>query len=119
MGKLRLHLDADCSRRALQKALRQRGHDVTRTPNDWMPLAADDETQLLRATAHGRILFTFNIVDFLSLSRRYPNHAGIVLAQQRQWALSGLIKALDRMLAETEMEEWTGQVRWLNQWREG
>lgn len=118
MGKPRLHLDADCSRRALQKALRQRGHDVTRTPNDWMPLDADDETQLLRATAHGRILFTFNIVDFLVLARHYPSHAGIVLAQQRRWTLSGLIKALDKMLTETEREEWPGQVRWLTQWRE-
>ncbi|HID51946.1 MAG TPA: hypothetical protein EYP41_07920 [Anaerolineae bacterium] len=117
MSKPRLHLDADSSRRTLQKMLRQRGHDVTRTPNEWMPLDANDETQLLRATAYGRILFTFNIVDFQLLARRYPQHAGVLLAQQRQWTHSGLIKALDKMLTETEMEEWQGQVRWLNQWR--
>ncbi len=46
MSKPRLHLDADVSIKALQKALLERGHDVTRTPNEWMPLDADDETQL-------------------------------------------------------------------------
>ena len=97
--------------------MRQRGHDVTRAPNAWMPLDAADETRLLRAAAHGRILFTFNIVDFQLLAGRYPKHAGVLLAQQRQWTLSSLIKALDRMLTETEMEEWPGQARWLNQWR--
>ncbi len=33
MSKLRLHLDADTSIKALQSALTVRGHDVTRTPN--------------------------------------------------------------------------------------
>jgi len=33
--------------RQLQRALLDRGHDVTRTPNDWMPSDADDESQLL------------------------------------------------------------------------
>ena len=42
MLNLRLHLDADTSRKALEKALSQRGHDVTRTPCDWMELAATD-----------------------------------------------------------------------------
>jgi len=48
MVKLKLHLDADTSSKSLHSALVTRGHDVTRTPNDWMPLDASDETQLLR-----------------------------------------------------------------------
>ena len=103
--------------RALQKALRERGHDVTRTPNAWMPLDASDEIQLLRATANGRIIFTFNIRDFQALAKQFPNHAGILLAAQRNWTLSTLIAALDNMLNHTNAEEWTGQVRWLNQWQ--
>ncbi|MDZ8226497.1 hypothetical protein [Nostoc sp. ChiVER01] len=27
------------------------------------------------------------------------------------------IKALDRLLSETQAEDWSGQIRWLNQWR--
>jgi hypothetical protein len=110
-------LDADTSNRALAAALQARGHDITRTPTPWMPLDASDELQLLGATAQGRIIFTFNIRDFLALAGRYPRHAGIVLAAQQSWTLSSLIEALDRMLTTTRAEEWVGQVRWLNQWR--
>jgi hypothetical protein len=61
MSKPLLHLDADTSIKALQTALLSRDRDVTRTPTDWMPLDASDETQLLGATARGRCIFTFNI----------------------------------------------------------
>ena len=117
MARSRLHLDADSSMRALHAALTSRGHDVTRTPNGWMPLDAMDVEQLLGSTAQGRLLFTFNIPDFQVLVRGYPAHAGVILAAQRRWTLSGLITALDRMLSETSAEAWHGQVRWLNQWR--
>ena len=69
------------------------------------------------ATAQGRAIFTFNVRDFLVLARCYPQHAGIVLAVQKNWTLSGLIAALDCLLSETEAADWVGQVRWLNQWR--
>ena len=117
MPKLRLHLDADASLKALHSTLITRGHDVTRTPNEWMATDADDEMQLLGATAQGRAIFTFNIGDFMKLAQRHPRHQGIILAAQRSWTLSDLIKALDRLLSETDADDWLGQVRWLNQWR--
>jgi hypothetical protein len=113
----RLHLDADTSIRSLQQALLARGHDVTRTPATWMPLDASDEDQLLGATAQGRCIFTFNIRDFLVLTRRHPRHGGIILATQSSWSLTDLIGALDCLLTETDADAWPGQVRWLNQWR--
>lgn len=45
MPEIRLHLDADTSRKSLYKALLERGHDVTRTPADWIAFDADDERQ--------------------------------------------------------------------------
>ena len=70
MGKkLHLHLDADTSSKALYNALLERGHDVTRTPTEWMPLDATDEQQLLGATAQGRAIFTYNIRDSTARSR--------------------------------------------------
>lgn len=113
--RLRLHLDADASIRALERALRECGHDVTRTPTDWMPLAAPDELQLLAATAHGRCLFTFNVRDFSLLARLHPHHAGLLLAHQVEWKLPSLIAALDRFLGESP--EVRGRVLWLNDWR--
>lgn len=116
-AKPRLHLDADTSIKALERALRSKGHDVTRTPTDWMPLDASDEEQLRRATARGRIVFTFNVRDFLALASKQDRHAGVVLAAQSSWSLSDLIAALDRLLSQTTASDWIGQVRWLNQWK--
>jgi len=115
--KLHLHLDADTSSKALYNALLERGHDVTRTPTEWMPFDASDEQQLLGATAQGRAVFTYNIRDFIVLGKRYPQHAGIVLARQQSLSLNELITALDRVLRETNDDEWVGQTRWLNDWR--
>jgi len=117
MPEPRLHLDADTSSKALHKALLDRGHDVTRTPNDWMRRDASDERQLLGATTHGRCIFTFNIRDFVVLAKQHPRHGGIILAAQSSWTLSVLIDALDSALRETDAEDWVGQVRWLNDWR--
>lgn len=114
---LRLHLDADTSSKALHHALLERGHDITRTPTEWMPLDASDEGQLLGATAQGRAIFTYNIRDFIVLGERYPHHAGIILAFQRSMSLGDLIDALDHVLRETSADEWIGQTRWLNDWR--
>ncbi|MEP7133716.1 MAG: DUF5615 family PIN-like protein [Chloroflexota bacterium] len=115
--KLHLHLDADTSRKALFKALLDRGHDVTRTPTEWMPFDASDEQQLLGATAQGRAIFTYNIRDFIVLGERYPQHAGIILSFQKSMNLNEAINALDRVLRETQADEWVGQTRWLNDWR--
>lgn len=117
MSRVRLHLDADTSMKALLSVLVERGHDVTRTPNNWIAPDASDEAQLLAATAQGRCIFTVNVRDSVVLARSYPQHGGIVLAAQASWTLSELITALDRLLSETEAEEWVGQARWLNDWR--
>lgn len=117
MGRLRLHLDADTSNKALYQALIARDHDVTRTPTTWIAFDASDEQQLLSATAQGRCLFTFNIRDFMILTSQFPHHAGIILAAQQRWSLAQMIEALHRILSETAAEDWTGQVRWLNAWR--
>lgn len=117
MAKPKLHLDADTSIKALHNSLSNRGFDVTRTPAEWLPADASDETQLLAATAQGRCIFTFNIRDFMALARQYPHHHGIILAAQKSWTLAALIDALTGLLSETEASDWSGQVRWLNHWR--
>ncbi len=83
MTKPRLYLDADTSRKALLDALVARGHDVTRTPQDDLPDDAADEYQLLWATAHGRVIFTNNVKDFIHKTDRFPQHAGILVAAPR------------------------------------
>lgn len=117
MAKARLHLDADASIKAVYNALRERGHDVTRTPNDWITFDAEDKAQLLGATAQGRALFTFNVRDFLVLAKRYSTHHGILLAVQNRWTIRELIESLDHALNQTEDSDWLGAVRWLNDFK--
>ncbi len=117
MAKLRLHLDASIAQRALYQALLDRGHDVTCTPTPWIRHNSSDLEQLLGATAHGRCIVTHDTKDFLNIARLYPEHHGIILVAQEKWTLSQLIEALDRVLRETDAEDWVGQIRWLNQWR--
>ncbi|MGC8779547.1 MAG: DUF5615 family PIN-like protein [Anaerolineae bacterium] len=117
MSKLRLHLDADISIKALQSALIARGHDVTRTPNAWVHEDASDEAQLLAAMAHGRCIVTYNVRDFLQLAGRISDHAGIILVTRPDWTFSALLGALDRLLSTASAEELVGQVRWLSDWR--
>jgi hypothetical protein len=114
MSKPKLHLDADASQISLTRALLERGHDVTRTPNEWIAADATDEQQLLGATAQGRCLFTFNIRDYTALSKIYPAHGGIILSTQKP--MPELLKALDLLLNETDGEDWPGKIRWLNDW---
>ncbi len=116
MTEPKLHLDMDTSRKDLYKALRDEGHDVTRTPNPELKQDASDEYQLLWATSHRRVIFTFNIRDFTNLAKKHPYHTGILLANQRTVTIAQLIAALDRVLGETTPEEWAGQTRWVNQW---
>ena len=106
----------DASRKDLFKALSDKGFDVTRTPNKDLQEDASDEIQLLWATSHQSILFTFNIKDFVYLSKKHPFHAGILLANQKGTTVSQLIKVLSTILSETTSEEWIGQVRWLSTW---
>ena len=79
-----------------------------------MPLDADDDDQLLGATAQGRCIFTFNVRDFIQLAKRYPQHSGIILSTQRP--MPELFKTLGSLLSDTQAEDWVGQVRWLCEW---
>ncbi len=89
-----------------------------RTPAPGFALDASDRRfQLLWASAHDRILFTFNIGDFQQLAGKIPEHRGILLASQQSFTLKELINLLDHVLTETDADEWVGQVRWLSDWR--
>lgn len=114
MAKPRLHFDADASNTDLEKELLKRGHDVTRTPNEWIQSNVSDEEQLVRASARGRSIFTFNARHFVPLAKKYPRHAGILLSPQHR--MPRLLNALDRFFKEATAEEMKDQVRWLSDW---
>jgi hypothetical protein len=114
---LRLHLDEDASSEVLHQALVRQGHNVSRTPTDWMPRSASDTEQLKGATDQERCIFTFNIRDFMALAQTTPNHYGIIVAPQSGWTLRELIATLNYVLSHIEVEDMIGQLRWLSDWK--
>lgn len=116
MSISKLHLDMDSSRKDLLKALFDYGFDVTRTPNSEVSENASDESQLLWATTHQRILLSYNVKDYMYLAKKYPYHSGILLANQRATTVQQMIVAISRVLSETQSEEWVGRVSWLTEW---
>jgi hypothetical protein len=116
MTSARLHLDADTSNNRLLKALIERKLDVTKTPNSEVKESASDEFQLSWATKNRRIIFTFNVKDFVRLHNDYPQHAGIILASQARTTLPMMISGLSIILTESTCEEWIGQIGWLSDW---
>ena len=116
MTQPKLHLDMDTSRRDVYQALIKKGHDVTRTPNPEVAQDVSDEYHLLWATSHRRILFSFNVKDYMRLAKLHPYHSGILLANQKSTRPGLLILVLDRILNQTAAEDWIGQVRWINEW---
>ena len=116
MSKPKIHLDMDASRRDVYQALVKKGHDITRTPNPEIREDASDEYQLLWATSHRRILFSFNIKDYIRLATMHPYHSGILLANQRSTRPAQLIMVIDCILTETTGEDWIGQIHWISEW---
>jgi hypothetical protein len=114
MTKPKLHLDEDASWDAIYQSLKSNGHDVTRTPNEWIKKQAKDEEQLKKASEHDRSIFSYNAKDFLQIAKKTPSHKGVLLSKRK--SLSVILKALTRFFRESSAEEMEDQVRWLSDW---
>ena len=117
--KLRLYIDEDSMSHALVDALRARGVDVV-TPLDAGTMGWQDEDQLQFAADSGRAIFSCNVGDFFGLHTEWQNlgrnHAGIVLAQQQQFAIGDLMRRLLKLLANKSAESMHNQVEFLSAW---
>jgi len=117
MITVKLHLDADISRRSLRKGLLDAGIDVTWAPNEWISSDASDQMQLAEATLRERCLVTHNIADFYRLHNEQPEHYGIILVHQKGWKSGEILNALIKLAKTTSLDEIKNQIRWLNEWR--
>lgn len=103
----RLLLDADISP-AAAVALRERGHDVIAARENRTLERMTDGALLARATLDGRVLVTYNVRDFLALSRQLAHaeraHAGIAVVHAKtipQQDIGALVRALEELLHRT------------------
>ena len=117
---IRLYLDADAMRRALVEALRMRGIDVD-TALDAGKEDDSDEEQLAYAAAQNRVLYSFNIRDFMRLHTAYlaegKTHAGLILAPQQRYGVGEQMRRLLKLISLKSAEEMRDKVEFLSAWR--
>jgi Tfp pilus assembly protein PilZ len=117
MSQICLYLDEDAMREALVVALRNGGIDVT-TPREANTLSFTDEEQLIWATEHNRVLYSFNVGDFCRLHNVFlvqdRNHAGIILVTRQRYSVGQQLRGLLNLIAEKSAEEMMNQQVYLS-----
>lgn len=118
---IRLYLEEDSMRRALIRALRTRGADVTTALEAGM-IECDDKEHLDYATTQGRVLYSFNVGDFYGLHLAYlaegKSHAGMILAQQQRYSVGEQMRRLLKLVTTKSAEDMKNQVEFLSAWHE-
>jgi hypothetical protein len=117
---IRLYIDEDSMSRALVRALRARGIDVT-TALDENMIARADADHLDYATSQGRVLYSFNVGDFYNLHTIYltqgKHHTGVVLASQQRYSTGEQMRRLLKLIASKSAEEMADSVEFLTAWQ--
>ena len=94
-----LYLDEGSVNRALIRALEARGLGVTNAVDAGL-VGRTDVEQLEHATAEGRVLFTYNIGDFLSLHKQLidegQSHGGLIVAPQQRYSVGEQMRRRSR-----------------------
>jgi Domain of unknown function (DUF5615) len=117
VSRIRLYLDEDTINASLVKALRNANLDVD-TVADAQRLGLSDEEQLMWAVNQGRVLYSYNVGDFCQLHSSFivdeRNHAGIILAPQRQYSIGQQQRGLLKLAASLSAEEMVNQLLFLS-----
>ncbi len=117
--KIRLYMDEDSMDRDLVRALEARGVDVTTALIEKM-INRDDLEHLDYATAHERVLVSFNVGDFYALHRQYLSegkfHGGMVLVRQQQYSVGEQMWRVLKLIAVKSAEDMQNQIEFLSAW---
>ena len=117
--KIRLDLDEDAMDGDLAQALRIRGMDV-QTALEAGLINMPDDKQLAYATSHERVLYSFNVADFMALHIAYmiegTHHAGIILAQQQRYNIGEQMRRLLKLVGTKSAEKMRDNIEFLSAW---
>jgi hypothetical protein len=104
----------------LLQALRLRGADV-QTAFEAGLVGRPDEEHLAYAAEEGRVLYTFNVRDFMRLHGEYMTagreHAGIVFGDQQRFGVGEQMRRLLRIISLRSAEELRSSYEFLNAWQ--
>jgi hypothetical protein len=119
VGRLRLYIDEDAMDSDLVRALRSRGIDLL-TAADAGMIRRLDEDHLDLATRQGRALYSFNVGDFHEIHSEWLSaghvHAGIILAQQKRYAVGEQVRRLVRLMGSLSAEAMRNREEFLSRW---
>ena len=107
---IRFHLDENCDPR-IAIGLRQRGVDVTTTPEAGLLRASDDE-QLAFAQAQSRVVVTQD-TDFLRMAAEGCEHPGIGFYPSQERSIGEVIRSLALIWEVLEPEDMSNHVEYL------
>lgn len=114
---IKLYLDEDVMSGQFVRALRTRAVDVISVRETQMQ-GYTDEQQLQHAVSQGRVLYSFNIRDYMILHRQWMerrlSHAGIILAEQQRYSVGEQLHRIVRIMSMFSAEEMINQVLFLS-----
>jgi hypothetical protein len=115
----RLYIDEDAMDDDLVQALRLRGADV-QTALEAGLVGRPDEDHLAYAAEEGRILYTFNVGDFMHLHGECMSagkpHAGIIFGDQQRFSVGEQMRRLLRIIALRSAEQMQSGYEFLSAW---
>jgi hypothetical protein len=104
----------------LVQALCLRGVDVE-TALDAGLIGRPDDEHLAHASAEGRVLYTFNVGDFMQLHSEYAAagraHAGIIFGDQQRYSVGEQMRRLRRIIALRSAEAMQNSYEFLSAWQ--
>jgi hypothetical protein len=114
-----LYLDEDSVNRALIRALQARGMDVTNAVDSGQAGTGDLE-QLEHATAHGRVLFTYNVRHFYELHTRLlragRSHGGLILTAQQRFSVGEQMRRILQLSRDRSSKQMRNRAEFLSSW---
>jgi hypothetical protein len=118
-GRIRIYLDEDAMDTDLVAALRSSGVTVITVLESGLT-GRPDEEQLVFATDHGCVLYTFNVSDFYRLHTLWISsgreHAGMILAHQQRFSVGEQLHRILNLRATKSFESMKNQVEFLSNW---
>jgi hypothetical protein len=117
--KIRLYLDEDAIAEDLVRALLSRGVDLTTANLEGM-IERDDRDHLDYAISQSRVLYSYNVGDYLALHSQYLQenkfHKGIILTQQQKYGIGEQMRRILRLIGALSAEEMENRLEFLSVW---
>jgi Domain of unknown function (DUF5615) len=116
VNEISLYIDEDASRKSFVFALRDLNLDLV-TTSEAGNLGLGDPEQLIWATNHNRVIYTFNVQDYCRLHKMYMSsgkkHFGIVVVSRQNYSVGEQVRGLQKLISSLSLEEMKNQLIFL------